>query len=304
MSEEDSGRSRRSTRLPISIPVVVSGVDADGMNFRESAHTLVVNKHGGKIALIHRLLVGSEVLIENHALGVSAKASVAWVGDKQYPGDLSHVGLQLLEAQNVWGIAFPPDDWSSQPQMEPSLPVSAPPAAQHAGAVSAETLIPSPAGEEITLRLLQELQESADSHVRKFQDRLMQLAHQVGLEFEFDLRERAAFAKAHEVGALEEQIKALSGNLALALGEIRKLEGEIQELKATLLDATGSAPLATPMQEAQRQLSALTNSVVENMNRAAGEGLEEYRALLKKENQDTAALLSAEAGINLQHDAE
>jgi hypothetical protein len=114
MSENDLKRGRRSTRLSISIPIVISGVDADGNSFNQSVRTLVVNKHGGKIATTHPLAMGAEVLIENRALGVVAKSRVVWLDEKQYPENLHYVALQLVEAQNIWGINFPPDDWTSE----------------------------------------------------------------------------------------------------------------------------------------------------------------------------------------------
>ena len=97
--------------------------------------------------------------------------------------------------------------------------------------MGAETHVPSLAGEEITIRLLQELQESADAHAREFQDRLKLLTHHVELEFEVDLRAHAAHAKAHEVGALEEEIRVLRESLSASREEIGKLEAKIQELK-------------------------------------------------------------------------
>ena len=118
MSEEDPRESRRSTRLSISIPIFISGVDASGKSFRESARTLVVNKHGGKIATTHQLVMGSEILIENPTMRAKAKASVIWVGTTMSPDNMMQVGLQLLKAQNIWGIAFPPEDWSA-PSDEP-----------------------------------------------------------------------------------------------------------------------------------------------------------------------------------------
>jgi hypothetical protein len=111
MNEDNLKGGRRSKRLSISIPVVISGVDADGNNFSESVRTVVVNNHGGKIATTHHVALGTEVSILNPALGAMAKASVVWLGEKSGAGDLHQVGLQLLEPQNVWGVAFPPDDW-------------------------------------------------------------------------------------------------------------------------------------------------------------------------------------------------
>jgi hypothetical protein len=113
MNDEHLKRNRRSTRLSISIPIAISGVDGDGNDFSEGVRTLVINKHGGKIATVHHLPLGAEVLIENRALNTAAKAKVVWRDENQAPDDLQYVALQLLEAQNIWGIAFPPDDWST-----------------------------------------------------------------------------------------------------------------------------------------------------------------------------------------------
>jgi HAMP domain-containing protein len=297
MSKDNLDRGRRSTRLSISIPIVISGVDALGQEFSESVRTLVVNKHGGKILTTRHLAMGAEVLIENRAVGAVAKAGVAWLSEKHSAGDLHHVGLQLLEAQNVWGIAFPPEDWSGEPAEEQRAGPGSPPAEEHAGATGAETRVSSLAGEEITIRALQELQKSTDAYVREFQDRLAQLSQRLGLELEFDLRGRAAGAKKGEVGALEEEIKVLRESLRAAREEMGKLEARIEELKSDLQAATGSAP-PTPLQEARRQLAALSNSIVESMNRAAEAGLLEYRNLLQKENQESAARRRLEAEQN------
>jgi hypothetical protein len=89
-------------------------MDANGNSFSESVHTQVVNKHGGKMAMPHRLAKGTEVLIENPKMGVVAKARVVRLGEKDNVGALTPAGLELLEPKNVWGITFPPDDWGSE----------------------------------------------------------------------------------------------------------------------------------------------------------------------------------------------
>ncbi len=287
--------NRRSTRLSISIPIIISGVDADGNPFSESVRTLIVNKHGGKIMTARHLARGTEVVIENRPLGVVAKASVAWLNEKHREGNLHLVGLQLLEAQDIWGIAFPPDDWRSEIIDEES----AAPAPLTAGrsADGPAPRVSSLAGEEITIQLLKEMQESADGHARDFENRVKELVHRLGLELEIDLRERASLAKQHEVGALEEQVKALRESLRAAREEMAKLEAGIQELKSHLPVAAGS-PSPAPLHDAQRQLAALANSVVESMNRAAEAGLREYQNLLQEENRESAARQGRDAGPN------
>jgi hypothetical protein len=110
--EDNFNQYRRSTRVTISIHIYISGVDADGNKFNESVRTQAVNMHGGKIATTHRLTMGTEILIENRTRGVVAKARVVWLGGKDDAEDLHLVALELLEPQNVWGMTFPPDDWS------------------------------------------------------------------------------------------------------------------------------------------------------------------------------------------------
>jgi hypothetical protein len=111
MSEDNLRAYRRTLRLDISIPVIIMGVGTDGNSFSESVHTQVINEHGGEIAMVHRLAVGTEVSVENRTMGVVAKAIVMSSGEKYHARNLHPVVLKLLEAKNVWGIAFHPDDW-------------------------------------------------------------------------------------------------------------------------------------------------------------------------------------------------
>jgi hypothetical protein len=295
MSEKNL--QRRSTRLTISIPIVISGVDSYGNNFSETTRTLVVNKHGAKIATAHDVPTGTEVLIENRAIGVTAKATIVWMGGKRQNGEIQHAGLQLLEAQNVWGIAFPPEDWSRELQDEEVPAPQNPTTTEGAHSTESAMGVPSLAGEEIATRLLQELQGSADAYAREFQDRLKQLTERLGLELEIDFRERASHAKARTTSPLEEEVKVLRESLDAAQEQIRKLEAQMQELHDDVRDAGEVAP-PPPLEEARRQLAAMAKAVVESMNRAAQAGLNEYQELLRKENQKSSARMRATAAEN------
>src|SRR3989449_8205593 len=102
---------RRSVRLSMIIPITIQGVDASGQPFKENTWTIGVNKQGAKIATFHPLATGTPISIVNPVLGRTAKARVIWVGEKRFPEDPYEVGVELTEAQNVWGIKFPPEDW-------------------------------------------------------------------------------------------------------------------------------------------------------------------------------------------------
>jgi hypothetical protein len=93
------------------IPITIHGTDSSGQLFKENTWTIGVNKQGAKIATFHPLLLGAQISVVNPVLGRTAKARVIWVGEKRFPEDPYEVGVELIEAQNVWGIKFPPEDW-------------------------------------------------------------------------------------------------------------------------------------------------------------------------------------------------
>jgi len=111
MAKPSPADGRRSSRISLSLPIVIHGKDAQQNAFREDTHTLIVNKHGTKFVTSHRLAVGAEILIENPTLGSIAKANIVWVSTKTNRSGMIEAGAQLMEAQNIWGIEFPPDDW-------------------------------------------------------------------------------------------------------------------------------------------------------------------------------------------------
>src|SRR5208282_1567980 len=104
--------SRRSSRLSLSLPIVIHGKDAHQKAYRESTHTLIVNRHGAKFLTSQQLVVGADILVENPTLGSVAKAKVVWVSGKRNPNGFQEAGVQLAESQNIWGLEFPPDDWT------------------------------------------------------------------------------------------------------------------------------------------------------------------------------------------------
>jgi len=303
MSESGSKATRRSTRLSVSIPIVISGKDAAGNDFTEHTRTRDVNKHGAKIMTARQLAMGTEVSIENRALGVVAGAKVVWLGKNQSPDDLRQVGLQLMEAPNIWGIEFPPDDWSASvkdgdAQISMVTPGTATGSSSEGGAESpaaprvGEDDARQTAAEDLADRLLERLQESADVQTQKFQERLEQLALRIAQQLETDMHERAASVKTQEAGAWEEQLQLLGKRLDAARDQTEKLEGKVQELQHLTHPATeGEAMTLAQVQEARRELMALSNSVIESMNQAAEAGLKEYRSRLEKALREFVARL-------------
>jgi len=105
---------RRSARLSVIVPITVRGTDANGQTFKENTWTIAVNKHGGRLATFHQLAPGDQVVIENPVLGRTSKARVIRVCEKRFPEDPYEICVELMEAQNVWGVKFPPEDWQKE----------------------------------------------------------------------------------------------------------------------------------------------------------------------------------------------
>ena len=130
---------RRSTRLDLVLPVVLSGRDASGESFREETQTSTVNLHGAKVETSRNILVGMQVSIENPLTGDVEKAVCVRVFEGA-PGDRKHfIATQLVRPGNIWGIEDPPEDWSAvaSSMLGKAPPPSRPAIAPSAGAGAA-----------------------------------------------------------------------------------------------------------------------------------------------------------------------
>ena len=105
----DPGR-RRSMRVLLSVPIVVSGKTSENKTFSEDARTLVVNAHGALIVLANQVLPNQILEIGNKATKQSLDCRVVHVGAAQ--GGKIQLGVEFVKpSPTFWQIDFPPDDW-------------------------------------------------------------------------------------------------------------------------------------------------------------------------------------------------
>jgi hypothetical protein len=105
----DPGR-RRSMRVLLSVPIIVTGKSYENKPFTEEARTLVVNAHGALIALATRVIPNQEIIVANKATQKSLECRVVHVGNAQ--GGKMQLGVEFVKpSPTFWQIDFPPDDW-------------------------------------------------------------------------------------------------------------------------------------------------------------------------------------------------
>jgi hypothetical protein len=115
-------RKRRSTRIVQAVPLSVTGVDALGRPFVERTSSLSINCHGCRYQSKHYVLKNMWVTMEipHPETGQpprTVRGRVAWIQRPRTVRQLFQVALELEVFGNVWGIAFPPEDWTAPPEL-------------------------------------------------------------------------------------------------------------------------------------------------------------------------------------------
>jgi len=107
-----NAKQRRSQRILLAVPVIVSGKRPAGAPFAERTRTLVVNAHGALVELREPVLIGQTLRIKNVATNEEIECRVADIN----PGNTSlpEVGVEFsgTTAAHFWRVSFPPADWS------------------------------------------------------------------------------------------------------------------------------------------------------------------------------------------------
>jgi hypothetical protein len=126
-------KKRRTTRIVQAVPLIVTGVDALGRPFQERTSTLIVNCHGCRFQSKHYVLKNMWLNLEipnpePERPPRTVRGRVAWIQRPRTVRQLFQVALELEVPGNVWGIAFPPDDWfpfPETPAVAPQIEVEA-----------------------------------------------------------------------------------------------------------------------------------------------------------------------------------
>lgn len=106
-SPKTEERRRRTERVLLRIPIEVKGTDVDGQAFTEKTHTLVINRHGARIALKAPVRPEARVTIINRQSAMACPFRVVGRTGTSL-GEGPEWGVECLEpGVNFWGISFP-----------------------------------------------------------------------------------------------------------------------------------------------------------------------------------------------------
>ena len=97
---------RRSSRVHLRIPAIITGKSSDGRTFRQEAYILSVSKYGASLETAFPLEAGMIVSVQPTSRDQSAQFRVVWVGG---PGSSRsrEVGVECLDVVDLLGVSFP-----------------------------------------------------------------------------------------------------------------------------------------------------------------------------------------------------
>ncbi len=98
---------RRSSRVNIGCPVMISGKLTDNIPFSEETRVVTVSKYGAKLKTHLPLRIGMQVKIQPVKTRTSGLFKVVWVGREGTPR-AGEVGVEYAgKANNLLGVSFP-----------------------------------------------------------------------------------------------------------------------------------------------------------------------------------------------------
>ena len=301
-------RKRRSTRIVQAVPLAVTGVDAIGRPFTENTSTLIINCHGCRYQSKHYVLKNMWVKLEIPHPDAGqpprvVRGRVAWIQRPRTVRQLFQVALELETPGNIWGIAFPPEDWFAFSDVE----------AQQHNVGAASELQANEIEQEVPAHTEYESQAAhVNDNLRAFPspvsttDASLQLARQLARlvadakqQIQAAAREAASHAVAQEASQLIENIKQETLKHAQDAGAAaaESARRELANWLTTQLEQTRSALSSQLEREGQvrreQHVEQLKNSgeILVTLFKEA----EEVAARLKSQAAEVEARLQAEA---------
>ncbi|HUJ83548.1 MAG TPA: hypothetical protein VLW83_16800 [Candidatus Acidoferrales bacterium] len=101
---------RRSQRVLMDLPVIVSGEFPDHQAFQEETFTVTVSAHGALMMLATKVKLGQRLIVTNPANQDKREGRVAYLGSPH--AGLSQVAVEFAQpSPEFWPVNSPPPDW-------------------------------------------------------------------------------------------------------------------------------------------------------------------------------------------------
>ena len=110
MSKRELG-ARRSTRLALQIPVILTSLDP-ACDFHKECKTVFVNAHGCGIIVPQLLNNKTPVTVELVSSGAKKNGLVV-LAISLLENFSWFLGVEFVSPGNLWGVENPPADWSA-----------------------------------------------------------------------------------------------------------------------------------------------------------------------------------------------
>jgi hypothetical protein len=103
-------QQRRSQRILLAVPVVISGTRSNDAPFSERTVTQIVNAHGALVQLREPVLIGQKIKMNNVSTNEEIECSVVDISEGN---SIPEAGVSFVDsAPHLWRVSFPPADWT------------------------------------------------------------------------------------------------------------------------------------------------------------------------------------------------
>lgn len=102
---------RRSQRVPLKIPIVVSGEGRGRIPFYQETRTVLANAHGALLLLRAKVIIGQVLTLTNVRTQMQRSCRVVSASATQ--SSHAEIGVEFLRpCPSFWNISSPPPDWN------------------------------------------------------------------------------------------------------------------------------------------------------------------------------------------------
>jgi len=100
-NENNSKNRRREVRIPLRVPIIIEGVNLEGLPFKEETETENVSVRGACIRTRQRLGRGSKLKLSAVKFPFQATATVKTIWADEVDGVLK-MGVEFLDSNDNW----------------------------------------------------------------------------------------------------------------------------------------------------------------------------------------------------------